>query len=42
MSKRKKEHRWEKLFEKLKSENGLRLQNRWEREQKKLNNSTPN
>lgn len=33
---RKKEHRQEKLFEKLKSENGLRLQNRWILEQKKL------
>ena len=42
MNKRRKIHRQEKLFEKLKSENGLRLQNRFEREQKKLNYFRPN
>ena len=42
MSKQRKAHRQEKLFEKLKSENGLRLQNRFEREQKKLNYFRPN
>lgn len=35
MSKRRKEHRREKLFEKVQSQNGLRMQNRWWREQVK-------
>lgn len=35
MNKHKKEHRDEKLFEKIVSQNGLRIQNRWVLEQKK-------
>ena len=36
------DHRHLKLLEKLQSEQGPRLQNRWEREQKKLNYFRPN
>ena len=35
MSKRKKEHRQDKLYEKVKSEMGMRIQNRFWREQVK-------